>query len=105
MVEKMIEIIAPAIWAGLLTYTVWYFAAAKHYAPISPHEAKILWKIHKQTAKCNSKTWREIHRGKKIVGFECECGYKHIQKRPIRANTPSPAINPQISVIRELHRA
>ncbi|MEM3703862.1 MAG: hypothetical protein QXX79_05555, partial [Candidatus Bathyarchaeia archaeon] len=58
----------------------------------------------KQTAGCNSKLWREIRIGRKIVGFECECGYKHVQKRPIKANTPTPTINNQVSILRELHR-
>jgi hypothetical protein len=101
----MIEIIASIIWAGFAAYAIWYFAVAKHYAPLTLNEAKILWKIHKQTTNCHSKMWREIRRGKKIVGFECECGYKHIQKRPIRANKPSPTVNTQLSIIRELHKA
>ncbi|MCS7113857.1 MAG: hypothetical protein RMJ15_02820 [Nitrososphaerota archaeon] len=101
----MIEIIAPIIWAGLIIYIVWYFVGAKHYAPLTHDEAKILWKIHKQNARCPSKMWKEIRRGKKIIGFECECGYRHIQKRPIKSNTPNPAINDQVSILRELHKA
>ncbi|MEM2093620.1 MAG: hypothetical protein QXE16_04995, partial [Candidatus Bathyarchaeia archaeon] len=63
----------------------------KHYAPLSIEEAQLLWKIHKQRDNCNSKTWSEIHRSGKMVGFRCGCGYKHIQKRPVK--TPTPQIN------------
>lgn len=86
----MWEIITSTVWAGFAIYTVWYFAYAKHFAPITYNEARILWKIHKQSANCNGKRWREIKRKNAIVGFECECGYKHIQRRPIVSELPEP---------------
>jgi len=86
-----------ALWGCFTTYATWYFTLAKHYAPITPNEAKILWKIHKQNIECYARKWRRIKRGDKIIGFECECGYKHIQKRPIVASTPTPHIEPAIS--------
>jgi hypothetical protein len=92
MVKNMIEIIAITLWTCFAAYAIWYFTSAKHYAPLTPNEAKMLWKIHKQTAKCEGRKWREIHRGRKIVGFTCECGYKYMQKRPIVAGAPQPAI-------------
>ncbi len=90
MVKNMIEIIAITLWVCFTAYALWYLTSAKHYAPITPNEARLLWKIHKQTAKCNSKRWREIHRGRKMVGFACECGYKYMQKRSIVAGAPQP---------------
>jgi hypothetical protein len=89
MVKIMIEIFALTLWAGFTTYMTWYFTSAKHYAPITSDEAKTLWKIHKQNIGCNAKKWREISRRGKTIGFECECGYKHIQRRPIVTNTPA----------------
>lgn len=83
MVNNMLEILMSTVWAGFLAYTTWYLTSAKHYASLTPNEAKILWEIHKQNAGCNAKRWREIRHKNEIVGFECECGYKHIQKRPI----------------------
>ncbi|MDH5753667.1 MAG: hypothetical protein OEY95_00435 [Candidatus Bathyarchaeota archaeon] len=83
----MLEILLPAVWACFTVYTTWYFASAKHYAPLTLKEAKILWKIHKQDVQCEAKKWREIRHGDEIVGFECGCGYKHIQKCPITVNT------------------
>lgn len=79
----MLEIIVPVAWAVFLMYTVWYFTSARHYAPLSLQEVKMLWKIHKRNAQCASQRWREIRRRDKIIGFECGCGYKHVQKKPI----------------------
>jgi hypothetical protein len=106
MVKSMMEIIMVTLWVCLATYMTWYFTSAKNYAPITSKEARILWKIHKRTILCDARKWREIKRGGKIIGFECECGYKHVQKRPIVANTPSPNINSQnaqTSVFDQLH--
>jgi len=82
--EKMLEtILLPAVWTCFAAYTTWYLTSAKQYAPLTLEEARLLWKIHKQEAQCKAKRWREIrHRGK-IIGFQCECGYKHVQKKPI----------------------
>jgi len=103
MVKNMMEIIMVTLWVCLATYTIWYFTSAKNYAPITSKEARILWKIHKRNILCGARKWREIKRGGRIIGFECECGYKHVQKRPIVANTPSPNINPQTSAFDKLH--
>lgn len=89
LVKNMLQILVPAIWTCLAVYVVWYFTAAKHYAPITRTEAKALWHIHKQNVRCNGRKCKEIRRRDKIVGFECDCGYKHIQKRPIVGNTPA----------------
>jgi len=85
----MLEILVIVIWGFLTTYTIWYFTKAKNYAPITLNEARLLWKIHKRNMRCTSNKWRSIQRKGRIIGFECECGYKHIQKRPIVANTPA----------------
>jgi len=106
MVKNMIEIITGALWISLAAYATWYFTSAKNYAPITAKEARILWKIHKRNIRCVAIKWREIKRGDKIVGFECGCGYKHLQKRPIVANTPTPNIksqNSQTSAFDRLH--
>lgn len=95
-----------ASWACLLAYTVWYSTSAKNLAPITVKEAKLLWKIHKQNVSCQSRKWRIIKRKNKIIGFECGCGYKHIQKRPIVANVPVSSIRShgsQKSVLDKLH--
>ena len=82
-------IILAAIWVSFTGYAVWYLTSAKRNVPITFDEAKTLWKIHKKTAKCHGHKWRPIsRRGGKISGFECECGYKYNQKRPILSSMP-----------------
>ncbi|NWG10573.1 hypothetical protein HXY33_02305 [Candidatus Bathyarchaeota archaeon] len=91
----MLEILMLSSWTCFATYAIWYSTSAKHYAPITTYDARILWKIHRQSTQCASRKWRAIKRGNKIIGFECECGFKHIQKRPIIANAPSTRIKSQ----------
>lgn len=90
MVRIMIEIIAPALWACFTAYIIWYFTKAKNYAPITPNDARILWKIHRQSIHCDAKKWQVVRRGGKIVGFQCDCGYRHVEKRPIVGGLPAP---------------
>jgi len=61
--------------------------------PITFDEVKALWHIHKKNTKCTSHKWRPILRkSEKISGFECECGYKNAQKRPILSKSPKIAL-------------
>ena len=99
----MFETLLFTSWVCFALYTIWYLTSAKHYAPLTVDEAKMLWKIHKQNISCDSRMWREIRRGGKIVGFACECGYNYTQKRPIVTNTPAPDIHPQESIFDKLH--
>ena len=106
MVKSMIEIMMVGLWVCFSAYVTWYVTSAKKYAPITLKEARMLWKIHKRNIRCDATKWREIKRGGKTIGFECECGYKHVQRRPIVANMPPLNVksqNPQISVFERLH--
>ncbi len=91
----ILEILMSGLWISFTAYAVWFTLLAKHYAPLTPTDVRILWRIHKQNIRCSSRRWREIKRGNEVVGFECECGYKHIQKRPIVAHEPTDAIKTQ----------
>jgi hypothetical protein len=86
--EFELEILMFTLWSVFVAYITWYLTSAKHFAPITPREGGMLWKIHKSSAHCSGRRWRTIKRGSKIVGFECECGYRHVQRRPIVANMP-----------------
>jgi hypothetical protein len=100
------EILMFALWTCFAVYATWYFTSAKHYAPITHDEARTLWKIHKQIIRCDGRKWREIRHGNKVVGFQCECGYRHIQKRPIVVSAPianTQAQNSQVSIFDKLH--
>ena len=85
IIEAMLTsgVLIPAIWLSLGLIVVWFLLAAKRIVPLTHNEAETLWKVHRQKARCNSKEWHEIIDGTKIIGFECGCGEKHIQKKHI----------------------
>ena len=64
-------------------YVAWILLSAKRNVALSPEEIGMLWKCHKQKTKCKAKSVHEIVSKKKIIGFECECGYKHFQNKPM----------------------
>jgi hypothetical protein len=97
MTKTNLEILMLTLWLFFAGYATWYLTSAKRYAPLTFHEADILWRIHKQSIRCKATKWREIKRRGKIVGFECECGYRHIQKCPITVSAP------ENSVLDKLH--
>jgi len=80
----MFEIIVPAVWTCLAVYGAWYLTSAKHYAPLTPQEAQILWKIHKQQSGCKGKRmWRIQHKGV-LVGFQLIRLHVRIQRMKLR---------------------
>jgi len=88
MADMLIIILATS-WALFATYLLWYATSAKCNASITFDDAKALWHIHKENTRCAGHKWRPIARKNgKISGFECECGYKYTQKRPLIYNKP-----------------
>ena len=78
-------IIMPSMWVLFIVYAVWYSTKAKNFAPLTHMEARQLWTIHTQGSHCEVKKWRPIKHNGQTVGFECGCGYKHVQQRPVIA--------------------
>jgi hypothetical protein len=77
------------VWAFFTGYLVWYVTSAKHDAPITVNDARVLWKMHKQNTNCAGHKCRRITcKSGKVLGFECECGYKYTQKRLIVSSLP-----------------
>ncbi len=77
-----------AVWAFFALFLLYYVIEVRKNVPITPDEAKILWKIHKQTTHCTAKDWEPIStRRGKLKGFRCECGYSYSQKRPLVSGT------------------
>ena len=76
-------VLIPAMWLSLGFATAWLLLSAKRVVPLTRKEAETLWKIHKQQTKCRAEGWQEIVRKNKIIGFECECGYNHVQKKHV----------------------
>ena len=100
------DVLLFAVWTAFVVYTTWYFTSAKRYAPLSVDEARMLWRIHKQNVRCNGRKWRKIRCEGRIVGFQCECGYAHVQKRPMVVNPPTINVNSdnaQLTAIQRLH--
>lgn len=83
MIMPVSEILMPTMWTCFAAYTSWLVVRAKKYAPLTTEEAKLLWEMHKKKTQCEAKKWTGITRKNRIIGFECGCGYKHTQKRPI----------------------
>jgi hypothetical protein len=92
-------IIAPSLWACFIAYVIWYSARVKTYAPITPTEARQLWVIHQQDSHCGSRKWRQLRKRGITVGFECGCGHKHMQLRPIVAHPPSTTVQLQTAAL------
>ena len=84
------EIIEAILQSGVLIpglalcfgfYIAYVLLSARNLVPMTREEAENLWKFHKETKCCQSKSWKEILKKNELVGFECECGYEHIQKK------------------------
>jgi hypothetical protein len=103
MLMSNLWIVTPTLWGCFTTYVAWYFTKAKRYSPITPTEARQLWTIHKHDAHCGGTKWRRVENGKLTVGFQCECGYRHVQKKPIMAHAPAKLENPQVTAFDRLH--
>src|SRR4030065_2522412 len=103
LVTNNLFVVMPALWAGLGTYALWYLTKAKYYSPITREEARTLWYIHHQTLHCGARRWRKIKREDQIIGFQCECGYKHLQKKPLVAHSPSTTISTQTDTFDRMH--
>lgn len=73
----------PALWLGFAFVVTWYLFSAKQHAPITHREAEMLWQVHKQKAQCGAEEWESLERRRKIIGFKCACGHKHVQERPV----------------------
>jgi hypothetical protein len=98
-----LQIIVPTVWGVFAVYGSWYFARAKRVSPLTKTEAKQLWIIHRHNVDCKGLKWRQVKRGKLTVGFQCECGYTHVQKRPLVAHAPASLETPQVLPFDRLH--
>jgi len=94
----MLTIILATAWAAFTGYLLWYVTSAKCNVPITVNDAEILWKLHKKSTRCAGHKWRLIKRRNRIAGFECECGYRYTQKRPLISNLPkNGSQNPKVA--------
>jgi hypothetical protein len=84
---RMIEFLMCTFWAVFIAYCFWLLTLAKKLQPMTLDELVILWKLHKQQARCNSPISQvKPITGKnsdELLGFKCRCGYQYVSKRPI----------------------
>jgi hypothetical protein len=62
-------------------YIAYLLLSARNVVPMTRKEAETLWKFHKQKSCCQAEQWYEIAKKNKLIGFECDCGFKQIQKK------------------------
>jgi hypothetical protein len=79
------QLVRLVILLGICLFTVWLLLSAKRVVPLTRKDTETLWKVHKQKTLCRAESWKEITRRNKIIGFECECGHRHVQKKPVVA--------------------
>lgn len=77
------QYLVPTLWVALGCAVAWFVLSAKTDKEITEEEAEILWKSHKQFAHCSAKKFVKIKRGKKLIGYTCQCGHQKKQERPI----------------------
>jgi hypothetical protein len=77
------EFLVPTLWVTFGCTLAWYLLSAKRFHEIDAQELKLLWESHKQFDHCTANEFEPIRKGKRIVGYVCECGHKHLQERPI----------------------
>jgi hypothetical protein len=78
--------------AAIVTSTI-LLATAKRNVPMTRREVNLLFTLHKQTVhSCGHKMQPLMMKSGKIAGFQCECGFRHIQKRPYFSRSPKTSI-------------
>jgi hypothetical protein len=77
------EYLVPTIWVTLGCSVAWFLLSAKRDKEITKKEARMLWKSHKQFNHCSANTFKEINKGRKIIGYLCQCGHQHRQQSPM----------------------
>jgi len=95
---KMFEIVAGIIWFAFAGYAFWYTFKAREYQPLTLDDLALTWRIHKHQTGCKASRIQDLLvRNEEVVGFKCDCGYQHLQKRLI-----SQRIHPQLRNYRPL---
>jgi hypothetical protein len=77
------EYLVPTMWVALGCTVAWFLLSAKTELEITEKEAEMLWKAHKQFDNCSAEIFTKITKGKKLIGYICQCGHEHKQERPI----------------------
>jgi len=81
----VLDVLMGVLWFVLGGYSFWLITRAKRSQSLTLDELVILWRIHKQQARCNAPLSRVKPiidpRSNEFSGFKCECGYQYLSKR------------------------
>ena len=81
----VLDVLMWVLWFVVGGYSFWLITRAKRSQSLTLDELVILWKIHKQQARCSAPLSRVKPiidpRSNEFSGFKCECGYRYLSKR------------------------
>jgi hypothetical protein len=78
-------VLIPSLALAFGFYIAYILLSARNVFPMTKEEAETLWKFHKQKDCYKAEKWHEVIKRNKIVGYECECGFRHIQNKHLVA--------------------
>jgi len=91
MITETLPLIAVTSAATITTAIL--LATAKRNVPMTRREINLLFTLHKQTAHCSSHKMQPLMmKSDEIAGFQCECGYRYLQKRPYFSRSPKTSL-------------
>lgn len=86
---EMLYLLVIGLWGLLFAYGTWYVLKAKTFQPLTLDDLALIWKLHKQQTGCDaSRIHSLIKRDGQVVGFQCNCGYRYMQRRLITQRMP-----------------
>jgi hypothetical protein len=87
---KMLDVLMWFLWVLMGGYSLWFLTRAKKSQALTLDELVMLWRIHKQQARCKaplSKLEPILNpRSSDFSGFRCACGFRYVSKRLIIQN-------------------
>lgn len=102
-VTANVHTISLTLVAAFAAYSASHFARARRFYPVTTAEAKQLWALHKLDTGCPSKKWKQIKHKTQTVGFQCQCGYRHVQRKSLVAHRPVLLDTAKSSAYNRLH--
>lgn len=87
----MLSLLVWSFWLIAVAYSLWFSFKAKTLQRLTLDDLALTWKVHKQQTKCTaSRIHSLITKNDEVVGFQCDCGYKYLQRRLITQKIYTP---------------
>ena len=81
---RMLDALMWFLWVLLGGYSLWFLTRAKESQALTLDELVMLWKIHKQHAKCKAPLSKVepilSPHSSDFSGFRCACGFRYVSK-------------------------